>query len=177
MVNKHQVTSERSRNQFVNITVIVVFICLMLGFIIYLNINTTNIRRLALENLAEQFSTSVTNAHWEWQREGRPQIVMLVTYDRKLGDNNTLLEKGRKPIPMSLKGWPSAEPTSEGCSKIWDMVLNMPMNINEFRVFSEYHDALKLNNNALDSVCRYRLSTGPYFEYKVFLGQVLKVRQ
>jgi hypothetical protein len=177
MVKKHQVTSERSRNLFVNITVVVVFICLMLGFILYLNDNTTNIRRLALENLAEQFSTSVNNAHWQWQGEGRPQIVMLVTYARKLSDSNTLVEKGRKPITMSQQGWPEAEPTSEGCRNIWHMVLDMPMNINGFKVFAEYYDRLKLNNNAVDSVCMYRLSTGPYFEYKVLLGQVSKVRQ
>ena len=177
MMNNHQVTSERSRSLFVNITVVITFISLMLGFVLYLNDDTTNIRRLALENLAEQFSISVSNAHWQWQGEGRPQIVMLVTYARKLGDNNTLVEKSRKPISMSQQGWSEAEPTSEGCSNIWDMVLSMPMNINGYEVFAEYYDGLNLNNNALDSVCRYRLSTGPYFEYKVLLGQVLKVRQ
>ena len=53
----------------------------------------------------------------------------------------------------------------------------MPMDIDGFKVFAEYYDGLKLSNNALDSVCRYRLSTGPYFEYKVFSGQVLKVKK
>lgn len=173
----NQAADERSRSLFVNITVVVVFVSLMLGFIVYLNDGSSNIRRVALENLAEQFSTSVSNSHWQWQGEGRPQIVMLITYANKLGENNTLVEKDRKPIFMSHLGWPKAEPTSKGCAEIWDMVLNIPMDIDGFKVFAEYYDGLKLTNNALDSVCRYRLSTGPYFEYKVFSGQVLKVKE
>ena len=172
-----QAADERSRSLFINITVLVVFISLMLGIIVHLNDGSTNLKRLALGNLAEQFSTSVSNSHWKWQGEGRPQIVMLITYANKLGENNTLIETERKPIFMSHLGWPKAEPTSEGCADIWNMVLNIPMDKDGFKVFAEYYDGLQLTNNALDSVCRYRLSTGPYFEYKVFSGQVLKVKQ
>lgn len=176
-MKRHQATNERSRSLFINITVIIVFISLVLGFLLYLTRGTTSIRRLALDNLAGQFSTSVSNVHWQWQSEGRPHIVMLVTYANKFGDNTTLVETGKKPIFMSQLGWPKAEPTSKGCSDIWNMMLNMPMNIDGFKVFAEYYDGLKLSNNELNSVCRYRLSTGSYFDYKVFLGQVLKVRQ
>jgi len=176
-MQKNQAADERSRSLFINITVVVVFVSLMLGFILYLNDGSTNLKRLALENLAEQFSTSVSNSHWQWQGEGRPQIVMLVTYANKLGENNTLIEKNRKPIFMSHLGWPKAEPSAEGCAEIWNMVLDTPMDIDGFKIFPEYYDGVKLSNNALDSVCRYRLSTGPYFEYKVFSGQVLKVKQ
>jgi hypothetical protein len=102
---------------------------------------------------------------------------MLITYSNKLGDNNRLVETDRKPIFMSRLGWPKAESTSDGCADIWNMVLNMPMDIDGFKIFAEYYDGLKLSNNVQDSVCRYRLSTGPYFEYKVYLGQVLKVKE
>lgn len=176
-MNRNQATDERSRSFFVNITVVVVFVGLMLGFIVYLNDGSTNIRRVALENLAEQFSTSVSNSHWQWQGEGRPPIVISITYANRLDENNDLVESQRKPIFMSHLGWPKAESTSEGCADIWDMVLNIPMEVNGFKVFAEYYDGLKISKTALDSVCRYRLSTGPYFEYKVFSGQVLKVKQ
>jgi hypothetical protein len=175
-MNKNQAADENNRSLFMNITVVVIFVSLMLGFIAYLNDGSTNLRRLALENLAEQFSTSVNNSHWQWQGEGRPQIVISITYANKLGENNTLVETQRKPIFMSHLGWPKAEPTSKGCANIWNMVLNIPMEIDGFKVFAEFYDGLKFSNNALDSVCRYRLSTGPYFEYKVFSGQVLKVK-
>lgn len=175
-MNKLEAANERSRSLFVNITVVVVFVSLMLGFILYLNEGSTNIKRVALENLAEQFATSVSNSHWQWQGEGRPQIVMSITYVNKINDAKTLVEKDRKPIFMSRKGWPKSEATSEGCAKIWDMVLNLPMDIEGFKVFAEYYDGEKLSDNEQDSICRYRLSTGPYFDYKVFLGQVSKVK-
>jgi hypothetical protein len=175
-MKKNQAADEHSRSLFVNITVLVVLVSLMLSFMVYLNDGSNNLRRLALENLAKQFSSSVSSSHWQWQGEGRPQIVMFITYGNKLGENNTLVEKDRNPIFMSRLGWPKATPTSEGCADIWNMVLNMPMDIDGFKIFAEYYDGVKLTNEALDSVCRYRLSTGPYFEYKVFSGQVSRVR-
>jgi hypothetical protein len=176
-MQRNQAANERNRSLFINITVVMVFVGLMVIFIEYLNDGSTHVRRVALENFAEQFSTSVSHSHWQWQGEGRPQIVMSITYANTLGENNTLVETQSKPIFMSHLGWPKADPTSEGCADIWNMVLNIPMDINGFKVLAEYYDGLKLSNNALDSVCRYRLSTGPYFEYKVFSGQVLKVKQ
>lgn len=176
-MKRNQASEEQSRSLFINITVVVVFASLMLGFIIYLNDGSTNLRKVALENLAERFSTSVSNAHWQWQGEGRPQIVMLVSYANKLGENDTLVETARKPIFMSHLGWPKSEPTSKGCAEIWDMVLDIPLDIDGFKIIAEYYDGVKLTDNPLDSVCRYRLSTGPYFEYKVFSGQVMKVKE
>jgi hypothetical protein len=176
-MKKYQAAYERNLSLFINIIVVMVFVSLIVGFIVYLKDGSTNLRRLTLENFAEQFSTSVSNSHWQWQGEGRPQIVMFITYANTLSENNTLEETDRKPIFMSHLGWPKAEPTSQGCADIWNMLLNIPLHIDGFKIFAEYYDGLKLTNNAQDSVCRYRLSTGPYFEYKVLLGQVSQVRQ
>ncbi|MFT2092271.1 hypothetical protein [Paraglaciecola sp. 2405UD69-4] len=175
-MKKSEVTEENNRSLFIKVIVVLVFTSLMLGIIVYLNKGSTNVRRVALENLADQFASSVRNAHWQWQGEGRPQIIMLITYANKLGENKQLIETSRKPIFMTHEGWPKAEPTSEGCAEIWDMALNMPMEVKGFKILAEYYDGVKLNNEPLDSVCRYRLSTGPYFEYKVFTGQVLPVK-
>ena len=173
-MKRNQAADERSRSLFLNITVVMVFVALMVRFIVYLNDGSSNLKRIALDNLAEQFSSSVSHSHWQWQSEGRPQIVMSSTYANKLGKNNTLIETQSRPVSMSHLGWPKAEPTSEGCSDIWNMVLNIPMDIEGFKILAEYYDGIKLTSNALDSVCRYRLSTGPYFEYKVFSGHVLR---
>ncbi|MCF2947367.1 hypothetical protein L0668_04555 [Paraglaciecola aquimarina] len=173
---KQQATEERNRSFFINIIVVMVFVGLMLGFILYLNNNSPDLRRLTLEKLAEGFNTSVHNAHWQWQAEGRPQIVMLVSYANKLGDDNKLVATQRRPIFMSYEGWPKSTQDSAGCEEIWNMVLDVPMEIDGFRVIAEYYQGEKLTGNMQDSVCRYRLSTGPYFEYKLRLGQVLKVK-
>jgi hypothetical protein len=174
-VIKHEATEDRNRSLFINLVVVIIFGGLMLGFVGYLNGNTPDVKRLSLEKLAEGFNTSVHNAHWQWQAEGRPQIVMSVSYAPKLGDDKKLVATKRRPVFMSHQGWPKSSSDAKGCEKIWDMVLDVPMQIEGFKVIAEYYDGEKLTGDSLDSKCRYRLSTGPYFEYKVQLGQVLKV--
>lgn len=160
--------AQGSRSIFVNLTVVAVFTALMVGFIMYFYENEPDVKRVALATLADQFSTSATNAHWQWQAEGRPELILLVHYNIK-GQ-----ETDRRPISMSEQGWPLMEKTSEGCGKLWEMVLNMPLSISGFRVYAEYYDGMQLSGNEVDSKCRYRLSTGPYFEYLVYTGQVNK---
>ena len=173
-MKKNQAADERNRSVFVNITVVMVFVVLMVSFIRYLNDGSTNLKRSALDNLAERFSTSVSHSHWQWQGEGRPQIIMLSSYANKLGENNTLIETDKRPVFMSHLGWPEAEPTAKGCADLWSMVLNIPMNIDGFQILAEYYDGVKLVNKTLESVCRYRIATGQYFEYKVSSGHVIK---
>ena len=176
-MKRNQAVDERNRSLFMNITVVMIIVGLMVAFIEYLNDGSTHLRRIAIDNLAKQFSTSVSHSHWQWQSEGRPHIIMLIAYANKLGDNNTLVETVRRPIFMSRLGWPKAKKTSKGCSDIWNMVLNIPMNIDGFKILAEYYDGIKRTDNALNSVCRYRLSTGPYFEYNIFSGRVSKEKR
>lgn len=175
VMQKNQASQERMRSLFINLTVVVVFVSLMLGFILHFEESTPNIKRVVLENLALQYAESVNNAHWQWQGEGRPAIVMLVDYAPSLNQSGELVEKGRRAIFMSHLGWPKAEPSSQGCEQLWQMVLNIPLEINGFKIYAEYYDGVKLSDSALDSTCRYRLSVGPYFEYKVYTGQVSAV--
>lgn len=174
-MKKEQQFEKNTRSLFINTFIVLVFVSLMLGIIVYLYTGSTNKKRVALENLAEQFATNVQNAHWQWQGEAKPEILMLVSYTSQLGENKKVTETSRKPIFMTLEGWPKADPTSKGCAKIWGMVLNAPMTIEGFKVIAEYYDGVKLTNDPLDSICRFRLSTGPYFEYKLHSGQVSQV--
>jgi hypothetical protein len=148
----------------------------MFGFIRYLSDNTPDVQRLSFEQLAERLNTSIHHAHWQWQAEGRPDIVMLVSYANKLGQDDKLVAIDSRPIIMNNLGWPLAEPSAQGCEAIWDMVLDAPMDVDGFKVIAEYYDGGKLTANKLDSYCRYRLSTGSFFEYKIQSGQVSKVK-
>lgn len=167
-MNRNEAGKETSRSIFVNLTVVAVFTALMLGFILYFYKSEPDVKRVALATLADRFSTSATNAHWQWQAQGRPELILLVHYDLQGRETD------RRPISMSEEGWPRMEPTSEGCGKLWEMVLNMPLSISGFRVYAEYYDGMQLSGNEADSRCRFRLSTGPYFEYLVYSGQVEK---
>ena len=176
-MQKSKTGDEPNRSVFIKISVVVVFVSLMLGFIVYFEQGRPNLRLITLQTMAQSFASSVNNAHWQWQREGRPAIVMLSTFTPRLDDPKTLVETYKHPIFMSDVGWPKAESTAKGCEQIWNMVLNTPLEIEGFRVIGEFYDGVKLSGNNLDSRCRYRLSTGPYFEYKVFTGEVLKVQR
>ena len=175
-MQKNQAAEERNRSVFFNVTVVVLFVVLMVSFIVYFNQNAPNLRRVTFENLAKSFASSVHNVHWQWQAEGRPEIILLSVFAPRLDDQNSVVETEKRPVFLNELGWPKADGSRLGCEQIWDSILNMPMEIEGFRVLAEYYDGTKLSGKYTDSRCRYRLSTGPYFEYKVFTGEVLAVQ-
>ncbi|MFQ3235722.1 MAG: hypothetical protein ACI9C4_001284 [Paraglaciecola sp.] len=167
---KSQVNEERSRSVFINLVVVVVFASLMLAFILYFNKNSPDIKRLVLQKFAEQLTKSTLNAHWQWQKEGRPNSIMQLQYD---GQGN---KSQSRTLGMSDLGWPKVEPSSLGCATFWETILHSPMEIKGFKMYAEFYDGIQLSNNALASICRFRLSTGPYFDYGVYRGQVSQVK-
>lgn len=158
-----------------NLSVVLLFVGLMLSYIIYFNESKPNLKLVRFETFAESFKTSVQKAHVQWQAEGQPDIVILSTFTPRLDDNESLVETDKHPIFMSIAGWPKAEFSGLGCERIWDMVLNTPLSIKGFKVIAEYYDGVNLSGNSVDSRCRFRLSGGAYFEYKVHTGEVLDV--
>ena len=154
------------------IIVLIVFVALMTSFVFYFNKTEPDIKYLALENLQQRFAQSVTNSHWQWQAEGRPGMIVLVHYETNPDENKLPVEKDRRPIQMSLKGYPIAESNAQGCAKIWQMILNMPLTIDGFKVYAEYFADTDTSDTIDDSKCRYRLSVGPNFEYQLAQGQV-----
>ncbi len=93
---------------------------------------------------------------------------MLVDY------NDQGKETNRRPVTMSDLGWPRVEPTAQGCADLWDIILDMPMEINSYRVKAEFIDGIDSTGKVLDSKCRYKLAMGAYFEYWVYTGNVVK---
>ncbi|MDP5031381.1 hypothetical protein [Paraglaciecola sp.] len=173
-MQKNQASEERNRSVFFNVSVVFVFVALMVIFIVYFYVTAPNIKRVNLDNLANSFTTSVNSAHWQWQAQGRPEIIIMSTFAPRLDDEKTLVEVDKHPVFMNAQGWPKAEFTGQGCEEIWSMVLNTSLQSEGFRVIAEFYDGVKLSGDTLQSRCRYRLSTGQYFEYKVFTGEVIK---
>lgn len=169
-MQKNQASEERTRSVFINLVVVIVFVSLMLAFILYFNKSTPDIKRMALQGFAEQLAKSTLNAHWQWQNEGRPGRIMQLQYDVR-GN-----EIDRRALDMSHLGWPKVEHSSLGCATLWEKVLNSPMEIKGFKIYAEFYDGIQLSNNALASICRFRLSTGPYFDYGVHRGHVSKLK-
>ncbi|WP_158965634.1 hypothetical protein [Paraglaciecola sp. L3A3] len=175
-MQKNEAALERNRSLFINILVVVVFLSLTAVFIHYLYNSSADIRRLSLEKLADTFSASVNNAHWQWQAEGRPEKLMVSTYSSQLGEGKKLVETKSQSILMSVQGWPKTETNVNGCIKIWNMMLGFPLELEGLEVLVDYYDGKSITGNSIDEICRYRLSSGAYFEYKMNLGQVLQIK-
>lgn len=171
-MNKQEAGQESANTFYGKIIVVLVFVGLMTSFVMYFNNSEPDVKYIAMENLQQRFSQSVTNSHWQWQAEGRPRMIMLVHYESRPDENELPVEKDRRPIQMGLNGYPVADRSGEGCAKIWQMILNMPLQIEGFKVFAEYFEDTDEADAIDDAKCRYRLSVGPSFEYQIANGRV-----
>lgn len=157
-----------SKGVLINFIIIVLFFVLIATFVWYFNKNEPNVRKTALMTVADSFATSVTNAHWQWRAEGSPERIMLVDYNRAGQETN------RRPVTMSDLGWPRVEPGMEGCKGVWDMILDMPLQLDNFRVRAEFVDGINSGGKILDSKCRFSVTAGAWFDYYIYTGRVQK---
>lgn len=164
-MNPASKNSER-RTLLLNVAV-VVLVLLFLGAFAYSVYETQpSIERVAMQKLAERFSTSTNNAHWQWEAEGRPTRILLIHYDE------SQRETSRRPIEMSHLGWPKAEASRAGCEKLWESILDLPLTVNTWKVRADFYDGERVADNALDSFCRYKMSIGHGFDYSIYRGKV-----
>lgn len=161
-------SSRRTFATMINVIFISMVLILMSVFIFYFNKGESHYQTVALSTAADNFATVVTNAHWEWQSKGSPNRIILVDY------NEMGKETNRRPITMGEVGYPRVEPSTEGCAKLWDTILDMPLTLNNFNIKPEFFDGLEQTGKILDTKCRYTITFGPYFEYYVFTGRVTK---
>ncbi|GAB3027318.1 hypothetical protein [Bowmanella dokdonensis] len=168
-MSKQSVSDNNLLRWIMQIAVVTVFAVLMAVFIWYLQDSEPDIKQATMDLLADEMAKSVVSAKWQWEAEGRPARIVQVRYDKVTGK-----EVDRSPIPMSHLGWPRVEPNAQGCGDLWRAVLNQPLQIHSFKVYAEYFDGVEMSGKALDSTCRFRLSTGPSFDYRIYMGQVVK---
>ncbi len=166
-----------SRSIYVNVLVVLVFAVLMAVAIVSVYKGEGNVERVAMETLADRFVNNVNAAHWQWRREGEPQRILFVHYGAVADAKGMPVESDRTPILMSHLGWPRVEPSAKGCQALWQNILNLPMTINGFKVTARFYDGVAMNKQALDSYCLFRVSTGPAFMYRIYTGQVQRVKQ
>ena len=161
------IAEHSQKKLLINIVIVLLFLAAMASAIVYFSHNEPNIKAEMMDNLANQFSRNATNAHWQWQAEGRPQMIMLVQYD------NRGKERGRQPLRMAASGWPFVDNNSDSCETLWQGILYIPPRVDGFRVISEYYEDITDENTVSQRRCRYRVSTGPHFDYFINTGRVV----
>lgn len=167
MATNNELAAGRNRKLFINIMVVAVFVSLMMAFISYFYRSEPNFQDALLQQLGNRMQSGAVTAHWQWQAEGRPEMIMLVHY------NKEGREIGRSPVRISYTGLPAVRPSSEGCEKLWASLLNQPMTLDGFQVKGEYYRGALLDKDPVNSRCRFRLSRGTYFDYYIYRGEVV----
>ena len=155
------------RKMYIGIVSTLVFAILMATFIIYFYESEPNLKGQILHQRGEALEDAAITSHWQWQAEGRPQRIILVHY------NSDGKETDRSPVAMNLAGWPEVNASSEGCQRVWQMLLHQPMEVDGFRVRGEFYDESQGEGRADNSYCRFSLSSGDYFDYAIFRGDVI----
>ena len=74
---------------------------------------------------------------------------------------------------MAANGYPFVDDNSDSCESLWQGILNMPARLDNFRVVPEYYNDGVDDNGQVQQRCRFRVSTGPYFDYYVNSGRVM----
>ncbi len=113
------------------------------------------------------FSEKVINAHYRWLAQERPEMIMLPHY------NKSGAEVGRTFLRMARYGWPNIERNDDGCARLWRQLLNEPNMLDGLKVFSDYYGGKTVDGKQSNAICRYRLGTGPHFDYKLYTGEVI----
>ncbi|MCW8091042.1 hypothetical protein [Alteromonas sp. ASW11-130] len=149
-----------------SVTIIIGFAFVLMTLIIFLNRPEPDFKEAMLEKLAEKFERSVISSYYQWKAENQPEMIMFVHYD------NNGKETDRRPVRIARNGWPKVNPTSEGCEDLWRMLLNVPMIIDGFKVFGEFFPGKLDDDELISARCRFRLSSGPYFDYHIDKGTV-----
>ena len=145
---------------FVNLLSIGAFVTIMVTLIAVFHESPPNRQAIALQQYGERLAHAAINAHWQWQAENKPSMILLIHY------NDEGKEIDRRPVRMAHTGWPDVPSNSKGCEKLWQMLLNEPMRADGYRVFGEYYHA----ENADGPRCRFRVASGDRFDYYVKTG-------
>jgi len=119
-----------------------------------------------LEKLGLKMENSAIHAHWKWKAEEKPERIMLLHY------NARGREIDRRPVTMFHNGWPRVEPGSKGCQKLWRMLVSEPMLIDGFKIYGDYYTGETVNGETPNARCRFRMSSGRFFDYAVNRGEV-----
>lgn len=164
---KSQQTARNERRRvFIGIVFTLFFAVLMGSAIVYFYNPEPNVKGMLLKQYGDKLEDSAVTAHYQWDAEGRPEMIMLVHY------NAQGKEVDRRPVRMAYGGWPKVEKTSEGCKKLWKMMLNQPLEIQGFLVRGAYYKGDLFGDEENNAYCRFSLSGGDFFDYKINGGDV-----
>ena len=155
-----------SARVWLNCAIVLIFAGTLLTLIFYLNTTEPDIRREQLKLLSHRMQENATRAGYQWQVEGRPVAIMLLHYDTHSK------ETGRKPVKMATNGLPKVETGDDQCTRLWQSLVNEPLQLDGFKVSAEYIPIAD-HDSQTGPICRFGVSRGSHFDYAINSGTVI----
>lgn len=155
--------AQTSRRLIANLVVLLVFVGILGALIVYFNGAEPELKNNMLHQVSRRMQDSATQVRWQWQAEGRPNAIMLVYY------NQQGAEVDRRPVRLTSGGLAQVDSNDEACERLWSALLNIPAQLDGFRVRSQFVQS-KNSENGMGRICRYRISGGSYFDYNIATG-------
>jgi hypothetical protein len=183
--NQRIIKREKSMAEFV--VVILIVAGLMKTFISTFNEQEPYITSTGFTAIAQNFNNTVFVVHAQWFMDKEPNVVLLETLDKVEITPITVNNKGWLDVPNKITKLPSFAHATDftdfanmtACEQIWQLAMNMPMQLMTFSIAAIELREQTLANNSSGNFhhCRYLLPSGQYFEYDSETGKVSQVKQ
>ena len=163
--------SEKNEKSLAEFIVIIALVGVMMAiFINYFIKSESQFTHAGFNTLAQSFNTKVNAVHAQWLMDKQPNIVLLTSFN----------QKEKQAIPVNNGGWIDVKQNQLTCDAIWQLIMETPISLMQFSISAiEVHNSndkyQKNRGDAKNSLCRYVLLDGSYFEYNRAEGKVGKV--
>ena len=159
--------SEKKEKSLAEFIVIITLVGVMMGvFINYYIKSEDQFTHAGFSTIAQSFNTKVSTVHAQWFMDNQPNVVMLASFNKN----------EKQAIPVNNRGWIDIKSKQLACEKIWNLVMETPMNLMKLSISAiEVHDNTNTKNDQAKAQCRYVLLDGSYFHYDRASGKVSKV--
>lgn len=161
--------SEKKEKSLAEFLIIITFVgVLMAIFINYFLKNEEQFTHAGFATLAQTFNTKVSTVHAQWLMDKQPNIVQLVSLNKK----------EKQAISVNNAGWVDVNQKQLACEAIWQLIIETPMNVMQLSISAiEVHDNINERDNQAKVQCRYVMLDGSYFQYNRANGKVSTVIQ
>lgn len=163
--------SEKKEQSLAEFIVIVTLVGVMMAvFINYFIKSEAQFIHAGFAVVAQNFNTKVNAVHAQWMMDKQPNVVYLAS-----------LNKAKKQaVPVNKAGWIDVQQEQLACENIWQLVIEAPMSSMKFSVSAievhNYYNKSQTEQGTIEnSLCRYVLLDGSYFQYNRANGKVSKV--
>jgi competence protein ComGC len=159
--------SEKNDKSLAEFMVIIILIGIFMSvFITYFMKQESQFSDTGFKSLSQKFTSKVSTVHAQWLMDKQPRVVRL----------SALNQSEKQLVTVNRKGWVDVAGSDFVCERIWQLVMESPLNLMK-QTISAIEVRTLVNNTPqkTESVCRYVLPSNSYFEYNRVNGRVSAV--